>query len=282
MATRPKACEGEVAYLAAYDAALKSWPVPYEEMEIPGRFGTTHVVAHGPKDAPPLVLLSPAASFQPHGPGNLPATPLSTWTRKKTLKPRNLCCIRPGREQRDQRGFNLARFAWLSNVPGGCGSLELNPRHPPGNRQPARLGRAGFFHHSSQPPTVSQSSLEPCLPASAQFACKVLDKGQQLIQVLRSDRFAAAGVVNPTPPTGTALLPPDSDDKGMSGGARILAYRLSVHGPFPSRCSHAIGVRCPTLAARVSAGRLHRLNPAALPLYFPASGLLIIHSARAW
>ena len=36
---------------------MKSWPVPYEEMEIPSRFGTTHVVVSGPRDAPPLVLL---------------------------------------------------------------------------------------------------------------------------------------------------------------------------------------------------------------------------------
>ena len=52
-----KTPEGEAAYLAAYDAAMKLWPVPYEEIEIPGRFGMTHVVASGPKDAPPLVLL---------------------------------------------------------------------------------------------------------------------------------------------------------------------------------------------------------------------------------
>ena len=52
-----KTPEGEAAYLAAYDAAMKLWPVPYEEMEIPSRFGTTHVIVSGPKDAPPLVLL---------------------------------------------------------------------------------------------------------------------------------------------------------------------------------------------------------------------------------
>jgi pimeloyl-ACP methyl ester carboxylesterase len=52
-----KAPEGEAAYLAAYDAAMKLWPVPYEEIEIPGRFGMTHVVTSGSKDAPPLVLL---------------------------------------------------------------------------------------------------------------------------------------------------------------------------------------------------------------------------------
>jgi pimeloyl-ACP methyl ester carboxylesterase len=48
---------GEGAFLAAYDAAMKLWPVPYEEMDIPSQFGMTHVVASGPKDAPPLVLL---------------------------------------------------------------------------------------------------------------------------------------------------------------------------------------------------------------------------------
>jgi pimeloyl-ACP methyl ester carboxylesterase len=48
---------GEVAFLAAYDAAMKLWPVPYEEMEVPSQFGMTHVIVSGPKDAPPLVLL---------------------------------------------------------------------------------------------------------------------------------------------------------------------------------------------------------------------------------
>ena len=36
---------------------MKLWPVPYEEIDVPSRFGTTHVVASGPKSAPPLVLL---------------------------------------------------------------------------------------------------------------------------------------------------------------------------------------------------------------------------------
>jgi pimeloyl-ACP methyl ester carboxylesterase len=52
-----KTLEGETAYLTAYDAAMKLWPVPYEEWAVPTRFGMTHVVASGPTDAPPLVLL---------------------------------------------------------------------------------------------------------------------------------------------------------------------------------------------------------------------------------
>jgi pimeloyl-ACP methyl ester carboxylesterase len=49
--------EGEASFFAAYDAVLKQWPVPFQEIDIPTRFGTTHVIASGPTDAPPLVLL---------------------------------------------------------------------------------------------------------------------------------------------------------------------------------------------------------------------------------
>ena len=52
-----KSPEGEAAFLAAYDKAMKLWLVPYEEIEIPSRFGITNVVTSGPRDAPPLVLL---------------------------------------------------------------------------------------------------------------------------------------------------------------------------------------------------------------------------------
>ena len=52
-----KSLEGKAAYLAAYDAAMRLWPVPYDEKDIVTRFGTTHVIVSGPKDAPPLVLL---------------------------------------------------------------------------------------------------------------------------------------------------------------------------------------------------------------------------------
>jgi pimeloyl-ACP methyl ester carboxylesterase len=52
--------EGEAQYNVAYEAVLKQWPVPFEELYIPTRFGDTHVVASGPKDAAPLLLLHPA------------------------------------------------------------------------------------------------------------------------------------------------------------------------------------------------------------------------------
>lgn len=49
--------ESETTYLAAYNDMLNKWPVPWEEIEVSNRFGTTFVVASGPKEAPPLVLL---------------------------------------------------------------------------------------------------------------------------------------------------------------------------------------------------------------------------------
>lgn len=52
--------EDEKQYFAAYEAVLKEWPVPYEDIFIPTRFGNTHVIASGPKNAPPLALLHPA------------------------------------------------------------------------------------------------------------------------------------------------------------------------------------------------------------------------------
>lgn len=49
--------EGEASFLAAYNAVLKKWPVTFEEFDVATRFGTTHLTASGPTDAPPLVLL---------------------------------------------------------------------------------------------------------------------------------------------------------------------------------------------------------------------------------
>jgi pimeloyl-ACP methyl ester carboxylesterase len=52
-----KSPTGEAEYMAAYDVMMKYWPVPYEAIDLPGYYGCTHLVASGPKDAPPLVLL---------------------------------------------------------------------------------------------------------------------------------------------------------------------------------------------------------------------------------
>jgi len=52
-----KSPKGEAEYMAAYEATMRLWLVPYESMDVLSRFGSTHLVVCGPKDAPPLVLL---------------------------------------------------------------------------------------------------------------------------------------------------------------------------------------------------------------------------------
>lgn len=47
--------------MGAYRAVLSRWPVPYEEIEVETRFGSTHVIASGPAPEPggppPLILV---------------------------------------------------------------------------------------------------------------------------------------------------------------------------------------------------------------------------------
>ncbi len=53
---------GEHAVRYRYLQLLKHWPVPSERLRVATREGETHVIASGPKGAPPLVLLH-GASF---------------------------------------------------------------------------------------------------------------------------------------------------------------------------------------------------------------------------
>jgi pimeloyl-ACP methyl ester carboxylesterase len=48
---------GRARYLAAYDAALRDWPVSYDELDIETSLGPTHLIASGPTGTPPLILL---------------------------------------------------------------------------------------------------------------------------------------------------------------------------------------------------------------------------------
>jgi pimeloyl-ACP methyl ester carboxylesterase len=52
-----KTSELEKQYMAAYEAVLALWPVPYEPLDVPTRFGMTHIDASGPEDAPAMLLL---------------------------------------------------------------------------------------------------------------------------------------------------------------------------------------------------------------------------------
>jgi pimeloyl-ACP methyl ester carboxylesterase len=52
----------EAEYIAAYESVLKQWPVPYDELYVPTSLGDTHVIASGPRDATPLLLLHPSGA----------------------------------------------------------------------------------------------------------------------------------------------------------------------------------------------------------------------------
>jgi pimeloyl-ACP methyl ester carboxylesterase len=54
---RFKTAAGAERYLAAYDQTLASWPLPHEELDLLGSFGTTHLNVAGSNDLPPLLLL---------------------------------------------------------------------------------------------------------------------------------------------------------------------------------------------------------------------------------
>jgi pimeloyl-ACP methyl ester carboxylesterase len=58
-----RSSEFEARFDAAYQAVLNQWPVSYEELSIPTHFGATHVIASGPREAPPVVLLPPGGTY---------------------------------------------------------------------------------------------------------------------------------------------------------------------------------------------------------------------------
>ena len=57
-----KSAAGEQAVMALYDITLAQWPVPHSTLTVTTRHGATFVIASGPDDGPPVLLLHGAAS----------------------------------------------------------------------------------------------------------------------------------------------------------------------------------------------------------------------------
>ncbi|RSO35645.1 alpha/beta hydrolase [Streptomyces sp. WAC 06725] len=76
MSTIYKSAAGEQQLRQRYQEALAAWPVPAEHLRIPTREGETFVVASGPKEAPPLVLLHGAGANTSMWLGDI-----ATWSR---------------------------------------------------------------------------------------------------------------------------------------------------------------------------------------------------------
>jgi pimeloyl-ACP methyl ester carboxylesterase len=52
-----KSSEAQARLLEIYDEKMAGWPVPYEDVFVETQYGPVHVIASGPEDAPPLLLL---------------------------------------------------------------------------------------------------------------------------------------------------------------------------------------------------------------------------------
>jgi pimeloyl-ACP methyl ester carboxylesterase len=52
-----KSAKAQQRMYAAYDAAMKLWPIAYEQRDITTSYGSTHVIVSGPEGAKPVVLL---------------------------------------------------------------------------------------------------------------------------------------------------------------------------------------------------------------------------------
>jgi pimeloyl-ACP methyl ester carboxylesterase len=51
-----KTPEAEKQFMAAYEDVMALWPVPHDALDVPTRFGTTHINTAGPEDKPAMVL----------------------------------------------------------------------------------------------------------------------------------------------------------------------------------------------------------------------------------
>jgi pimeloyl-ACP methyl ester carboxylesterase len=53
--------EAEARHMAIYDEKVAQWPTPYEDITVDTTYGRVHVIASGPEDGPPMLLLNAAA-----------------------------------------------------------------------------------------------------------------------------------------------------------------------------------------------------------------------------
>jgi pimeloyl-ACP methyl ester carboxylesterase len=53
--------EAEARFMEIYDEKMSEWPVPYEDLYVDTQYGKVHIIASGPEEAPPMLLLHASA-----------------------------------------------------------------------------------------------------------------------------------------------------------------------------------------------------------------------------
>ena len=53
--------EIKARFIEIYDEKMEEWPIPYEDLFLDTQYGVVHVIASGPVDAPPMLLLHASA-----------------------------------------------------------------------------------------------------------------------------------------------------------------------------------------------------------------------------
>jgi pimeloyl-ACP methyl ester carboxylesterase len=56
-----KSPQVQAQFMEIYDQKMSEWPVPYEDLYIDTQYGNVHVIASGPENAPPMLLLHASA-----------------------------------------------------------------------------------------------------------------------------------------------------------------------------------------------------------------------------
>jgi len=106
-----KSPQAEAAYMAAYDRALKNWPVPYETIYVPTEYGDTFMIVSGPEDGEPIILI--------HGMGSNAADwNLNFAALAKTYRVYALDIIGYANKSKPVKVFsNRAEFAeWITSI----------------------------------------------------------------------------------------------------------------------------------------------------------------------
>jgi pimeloyl-ACP methyl ester carboxylesterase len=111
-----KSTAGEQAVMDLYDQMLAAWPVPYTTAMLATRHGDTHVIASGPADAPPVILLHGAASNALAWGGDVPF--LSRTFRVYAID----LLGEPGRSSHNRPDWSGPAYVeWMEDLLGGLG-----------------------------------------------------------------------------------------------------------------------------------------------------------------